>query len=1232
MSRKAIKGYPEKSYYDNTSFKGVHATLNPLNEGYFNQMINFDIDDTGQSIKPRAGFITTDLYIDDTIVLHPDTTLYFFDPNISKYIFIDFSTFMFNISGTSYSYTIDAYKVDFMLDNMTKHFTSVVKIKNIDLTDILKILGVDDTSNWSNIAESVKKIKFLNLPYTITSTEDLITKFIVKVEPISDLIPYTFLELYYREKSSVYEDVTYKEDTLIVSYVDTENTGSIDISQRNIASTQSIIPDPMQKVYSKDSKDLPYNQFPFIYVQESTSKKYLISDSVSDDLIFTPHYLLNDNDSNYTWGYSYDFISSQNTEDIIYRSPIFKLDNSSILDNSYINRLTMYNSYIKTIEDITMDTNINVPGYEDTVSGILISKNSYTYDDYARVVKPILLPYLFDLFKYNGSHLIDPDKYFGTSIGPIDNNKYTKYYKYFTSSYFLNSAIIYIVPTISDTHTIDFTENTTTVPLDTFLNNIQGKISNNTNVWNPYNFDKHADAIISIFNYNDYTSIDDLFKKLDTLNLQHTNVRFFIAPVSNITNMYSTEATNDTTPDNVGLYNTYQYAFTSNIYSFKATELLTYDDLKKELIEKSSYNSLFFKTLSCGFNIAIGKEYAQALCKHPMVSQFFPSIHYLKEPTVYYIGMTRQFASTKNIWSYFYNWETPDSNINLGTDFIPSYGSSESGHNALILSAPSCVFNVLSKDNINLTDPSLFDINDDLLQLNFSNIKSSYHNGHTLYTKLSNSGFFNTGINIVMYLLKVPKLEYYLNNPYYTFDVYDRTYLVSTTNLIQTRPVYFINTPPTFITEKLEDEPLIIKNASKFLVFNSDIGAHLVVYNKNKIYVSEPNTYYYFKYTGVFSVDEPILKIIQFKNILLIFTPQTLYALYPITTTVQKENGVDDEGNPRYISVDVTEFGILPVLYNLMVSEQYLDAIQVFNQMVLFYSADGQLFLIKPTATIDSDTKFSIQYFNKAANDILLNYDKYMYERMKVYNILHNKPYIPKAHINIKVQVNINFIKIYYTYLNYTYILIYDIINNYFYIYDTCAFSNLNSILNTSYGDIYITARTINENDKRLVFTKKKEYVYGMDTNYDEDIYYNLVDTPIELELDTGTLNLNTHLKKRFRDLRIIYKNLGSSKLKYSLDVFIDDILTDAYLEDQIVVNSNDGQYIYDLATIDKTENVLSDTSILFNLSDFTSNKIITHYTSIPCLGKFFRARFRFSTKGYFKLLGYGLVFKEHQI
>ena len=70
----ARKGYSssnkEKIIYDNTVFRGVSATTDPNPEGYFKQLINFDISDTGQSLQPRKGFMNTVFHTKDNNGYH----------------------------------------------------------------------------------------------------------------------------------------------------------------------------------------------------------------------------------------------------------------------------------------------------------------------------------------------------------------------------------------------------------------------------------------------------------------------------------------------------------------------------------------------------------------------------------------------------------------------------------------------------------------------------------------------------------------------------------------------------------------------------------------------------------------------------------------------------------------------------------------------------------------------------------------------------------------------------------------------------------------------------------------------------------------------------------------------------------------------------------------------------------------------------------------------------------
>jgi hypothetical protein len=321
----------------------------------------------------------------------------------------------------------------------------------------------------------------------------------------------------------------------------------------------------------------------------------------------------------------------------------------------------------------------------------------------------------------------------------------------------------------------------------------------------------------------------------------------------------------------------------------------------------------------------------------------------------------------------------------------------------------------------------------------------------------------------------------------------------------------------------------------------------------------------------------------------------------------------------------VYNFAKLPVLYNLMVDEKYKDAIQVYNQMVLFYSSDGQLFLIKPTAAIDSNTRFSIQFINKAANDILLNYKKYMQERLDVYMLEHpDCLYEPIDDVHIKVQVSINFIKIYYTAPGImTYILIYDILNNRYTVYDTL---NFHSIINIH--DDFI----ISSHHNKLYITAHYMIPYATNTNVDMGVYDNFNPEPIRCELDTGLLNLNNHLKKRFKELKVQYKNISSKDVKFKLDTFVDDVPIKPLITTNLEIQNISS---YDtLVALDEINNVelLDDNTALFNFLDYSSNKIITQKNSIVAKGKTVRFILYFSSKGKYKVQGYGIIYKEHTV
>ena len=443
----------------------------------------------------------------------------------------------------------------------------------------------------------------------------------------------------------------------------------------------------------------------------------------------------------------------------------------------------------------------------------------------------------------------------------------------------------------------------------------------------------------------------------------------------------------------------------------------------------------------------------------------------------------------------------------------------------------------------------------------------------------------------------------------------------------------------TVMTNSYDD----ILHADGMIIFKPVEGDRLVVWKDNTLYMTKANSIENTEgfFDTVFTFDEPIIKAITYKTLILVFTTQTLYAVYPYTDVMSQEE-TNEEGETTIKQVEYTAYAKLPVLYNIMCNKQYSDAIQVYNQMILFYSSDGQMFLIKPSTTIDSDTRFTLQYFNKSVNDVLLNYDEYINERVKYYGIDLREKYpecidaildgtfkIPKKDINVKVQSNINYIKIYYCVPGViTYILVYNVLNNYWYMYDTVSFTDIREIMYIQSGDLFLT----NTNNV-FYFTFTYTEVNNMDNNCDMSIYNNFSKEPIRTLLDTGTLSLNNHLRKRFRNLRITYKNINASTIKYNLDIIVDDALVDSNLQStSFDIKDLNGSMTMFSVTSPNYINLLEDRTLLFDVSSFTSDKLLTYITNIPNMGHAIRFKIYLESKGIYKLMSYGLVYKERTV
>lgn len=1261
MARKAIRGYSEKSYYENSTFKGVVATTDPLNEGNFAHMVNFDISDTGNSLKPRCGFLTTDFLLHtsegyDTLKLKADTTIYFYEPSIQKYIFVDFSTFRFTSEELGdYTYSLNAYAVEFVSKivegHTNKHFIAE-RISNVDIDDIFSLFVLNEEDDYKNMRLALTRTKFKQTLAEHITDSYLISKYIIK-HAFNDYTPYTWIEVYYRKEGSSYEDVTYTDDTVVVSFVNTEDTVSIDPNNRNIASTKSIIPEPLQKIYPADSKDLAYNQFPFIYAKDNTTGKYLTTTSKDLDITLTPHFLLKEPNDKRVWAYTYSFISTRYGSDLssdnVWYSDVYTLKDNINIEDVYNNALIQEAERVSIVDEhiglVHLDSLIDTV-YPDNIASM------YFYWMYASALAtPKFEQFYGARTLYSGTlpHKVNDDNTTDIDYDKADIGKYLtqvnmKPYEYFNSDYFKNSVLIYVVPNVTDEkiNTCQYSASDFSMFLLRLSYSIEAFKETNCFTYNRSH--KFVQQVLNTSNAN----IGDFISTISTIDC--SSLRFIIVPFSEMSetfNVYKEGATNP----KAGLQYYTHYAVNTGVL-FEINKPKTLYELC-EYLRNNNHTNLVWRFMQTGTYVKIPTDVTINLSFDTRAHQIVPNADTLSD------------TRTKELYYYIYTADTPNYGENIGvgnfnengtgsyltyTDHLKQYFFNYIAYNVnTTTSLPILAPIVYNPDRTSATEMlSLYRCPLDVTGWIPHSISTSTSNKDTHFTlnnglltldmldsklnDLQERGYFDNGVNLSMSLVQclIPETLYdMLMQPY---DMYNPTYLRTSTSLMMSTGISF-GLYPTYIPEYLTEQPTDIRTSNKWCVFHSEQGDRLVTWIANKVYVSEANDYYYFKESNKYAYPEKVLKVIQFKNTLLVFTTINLYSIYPYEDTIMVESGKDDEGNTQYVQNKVIYYATLPVLYNLMLTEQYIDAIQVFNQMVLFYSADGQLFMIKPTATIDNDTKFTIQYFNKSVNDILLNYVDYMNNRLIVYgaqDLIQDK-----TQVKIKVQVNINYIKIFYMYKDYTYILVYDVINNYFYVYDTMSFSNVDNILFTEDGDVYVTPTTLNANEDYLFFTIKNYVPNEMDNNNDEAIYHNFVDTPILSELDTGVLNLNNHLKKRFRDLYTVYKNISSTYLDYEVETFIDDIPAQVVLGDSLTVKATevngDVSYNYDCVEIKNTNDILK-YNALFDFSLFTSNKMLTYYTNIPCLGKQFRLRLRFNSKGVYKLQSYGITFKEHQI
>lgn len=1176
MARRAVQGYPEKSYYENTKFFGVLATNDPLNEGYFKHTVNFNISDTGMSVTPRKGFLTTTITNEQSFITLSDNTVIYKDNNTQQYIIYDLTY-------------RKGYVVDISAYNVVNKFIPITKsIDNIDCDDVLEFLMLNHpyyisyynlllgqgkgevtarNSTLDIINQDLQNLKVCSTPVSIIDI-NAVRKTVLKVSlPIPEEPKQFkfFLELYYRDEASG----QYAENTLVLSATDTTQQPSVDSNERNLASYKSIIPEKKQIVYaSNEAPDGFVNEFPIIYAE--TSNGYLLNTyQTPADIKIIPRFALEEAVDDSQWAYAYEIIKRKTTPiwdspldtTVSYRSPIFYLHDhqdaytpfriSETLEQSDID----YELINKAPLIIVVPAEPNAPEY--TAS-----------DAWEKSHEKIYLE-LYDRFsngpEYNATTKLNELKALFQDV----NTK---------------EALIEAVQTIPNRYRFY---------LNTFENTYRG-------------YDTTLGTLLS----RDHLASDPLLTKLnfgeDTNSGTYIRNNYADGTIGKKELLEFLKDSNDSQ----FMFKFLPIAFHFTFYASAPTDAVYAQFPKKYTLDETNGIAAFYVYLAGNPFTVTSEDDTIKLVYESDSSNILVEKDYNINSFIelaYHEGYGREGSIFKK-----------DSNGDLYTRFSPTIPVTEKcetcGGDGVIGNEPGSDVGIVCEvcgGTGYITTPSP---------------------GEYVFRKLNQQGFFTEGFTMIFYLISITPNTRYI--PYTEFV--ERS--LASTPFIQTLSLNKSVHPPTYITQMITKEPRDIQESVNYTTYNNE---RLVVWHNNTVYVSEAGDYFYFKEEAKHEFGERVVKVIQFKNILLVFTVQHLYAMFETELQATAE---DSEGKTEVTSKII--WTSLPVLYNILTNEKYADAIQVFNQMVLFYSEDGQMFMIKPSTTIDSDTRFTLQYFNKSANDILLNYDEYINERLANYNIQER---ITKDQVQIKALLSVNFIKIFYYVPNLiTYILIYDVINNRYTVYDTLSFTDIVDKLFIDSGELYLTRQ-----DNKLYFSFPYTDIFKRDSITDMTITDNFRETAVSTLLDTGNINLNNHLNKRFLDFYVVFKNLSANKLLFNTEIVIDDVVSKPFYETRLEVKEIGGSsYFVPVAKADENDlielinadyatnaltyalnnNLLDVSNTLMDFSDFNSNKLITRRASIRNVGKVIRLKMQFISKGAYKIQTFGIVFKERRV
>lgn len=511
--------------------------------------------------------------------------------------------------------------------------------------------------------------------------------------------------------------------------------------------------------------------------------------------------------------------------------------------------------------------------------------------------------------------------------------------------------------------------------------------------------------------------------------------------------------------------------------------------------------------------------------------------------------------------------------------------------------------------------------------------------------------FFKNGIQATFYLMTYKDEESLTEEDVFYDNV---AYKKSSATYFFRKGNIFKYGKEDFVDDRLDRESFMIRYGKYVAAYQDRILTYGNPMYKNTVSMSEEGAPYYFSLYNTFEFDHEVVHVQSFKTIMLVFTINDVWVIYP-----WEDKNIET-------GIVTISYRVKKILYNISTEVKNKVTIKNITRYITLLS-NNVLYLIKPSTYISDDTEFYLNILSQNIDGIVRDPLTFINERIQYFGINEEA-----TSYDLNLNATDNYVKLYYStkfedLKQYTLILTYDILNNRWYEDDTISFGKPHQIYlldsTTKYemltemnNQLFITYQT--DKYKMLMMDKYSQSYY--DKNFFGDF-------PIEYFIDSGYLKLNEHLKKRFKTLQINMKNIDSKEILFSYNFTIDDKQFENNFEPFYTTNESDviievsklkeieldlnrrlstekskkmleelKDKLYFMKDIESSykKDLISDIGTLENFfldfSNLQTGDIITVKQHLLGVGRLPRVRMNFSSKNKFYILSFGIIYSEH--